>query len=429
MKPGNELIRHGAIVLAGTLGANVLGYVFHFSMSRLLGVSGYGSMLSLLSLITIVSIPALVAQTIVAKTIASYADGHRNDRIRRFVRFIIPSALAIAIAVALSIALLRGALASFLHADGTSGVLIVAWCVAFYLILPVLYGILQGDQRFHALAIATVCDAVLRASAAIVLVSRGFGENGAVLAIAFGATLTTVVAATFVSDFLRSPDSHPSPTAQELTFRSSLRVSGGILAISILASIDVVLVKHFRSAYEAGLFGSLSLIGRVVYLISNFVPTIILPKATVRISEGRSPVPLLLQAVVVFLVALSTILIPLLAAPALVLRIVAGNAYASAAPLLALYGSAIAFLAAAYAAANYNIGINRLGFVVPVIVVGCGEVVAIALRHDSLLTIVTILAVGHFLIFLATVFRMWEYADNGRNADALVSAGLIQSET
>ena len=48
---------------------------------------------------------------------------------------------------------------------------------------------------------------------------------------------------------------------------------------------------------------------------------------------------------------------------------------------------------------------------------------------DNAQAIVTILAGGHFLIFLATVFRMWEYADNGKGADALVSAGLIQSET
>jgi O-antigen/teichoic acid export membrane protein len=405
------LFSHGAIVLAGTLITNLLGYAFHFAMSRLLGVTGYGSMLGLFSVLTLIGIPALVAQTVVAKTIAGFSDVHRVDQMRGYVRFLVPIAAGTALVVATILCLSRGGLVGFLKLNDSSGVLIVAWAVMCYVIVPILNGVLQGDQRFRGLAISIVLDALLRAVLAILFVQRGYGVNGALYAISIGATVATILSAIFVSDLLRAPQRPVEPPALLLGFRASIKVSVGILVISTLASVDVLLVKHYRAAYEAGLFGSLALIGRVVYLIAIFVPTIVLPKAAARINEGRSPVPLLLQSAGVFIVALGTVLVPLLAFPSLVLRIVAGNAYASAAPLLALYGSAIAFLAAAYAAANYNIGVNRLGFVYPVIVTGCAEVACIVFKHDSLLVIIEILTVGHFLIFLATIFRIWVYTE------------------
>ena len=50
-------------------------------------------------------------------------------------------------------------------------------------------GELRRDQRFRGLAISIVSDAFLGALLAAIFVERGYGVNGALYAIAIGATI------------------------------------------------------------------------------------------------------------------------------------------------------------------------------------------------------------------------------------------------
>jgi hypothetical protein len=61
------------------------------------------------------------------------------------------------------------------------------------------------------------------------------------------------------------------------------------------------------------------------------------------------------------------------------------------------------FLAAASAAATYKIGLNRFDFVPGIVLVAIGEIVAVAMFHDSIARILEILVVGHGLALAGTL--------------------------
>ena len=86
--------------------------------------------------------------------------------------------------------------------------------------------------------------------------------------------------------------------------------------------------------------------------------------------------------------------------PAQIVVAVASPAFAAAAPLMAPYALASSALAGAIVVATYLIGIDRHGFAIPVAAIGTAEIVAIALVHPDLATVVRIVLIGHAAAFV-----------------------------
>src|SRR5206468_4452795 len=62
----------------------------------------------------------------------------------------------------------------------------------------------------------------------------------------------------------------------------------GLLAITSLTTIDVVVAKLAFNDATAGIYGSASLIGRVILYLPAAVVTVLLPKVTSRAAANRS---------------------------------------------------------------------------------------------------------------------------------------------
>ena len=169
---------------------------------------------------------------------------------------------------------------------------------------------------------------------------------------------------------------------------------------------DVILVKHYFSARDAGLYGAAALIGRAFYTVVSFVPTVVLPKASGTVAARRSPLPLLFAAGAVTLSCCAVALVLLRIAPNTVIVGIAGSKFLDAAPLVFPYGCATAALATANVFAMYKIGLHRFDFVGPLLVVMAGEVVSVVLRHRVLADVLQTIVVGHALGLAVVIWRL-----------------------
>ena len=194
------------------------------------------------------------------------------------------------------------------------------------------------------------------------------------------------------------------------------------IAITAMGYADLVLVKHLFGPTEAGMYGAVSLCGKTMYLASNFLPTIVLPKATARAMRGETTFPLLVQAgaaglaIVGVGVGLSAI------APVLVLRLFSGARYLSAAPLLLPYMAAMAMLGLANVAATYKTGLHRFGFAFPLFLTALAEIVAISRWHQSLSQIVLLLLGGHTVAFVVAIHGITRPVSAARSLSVVEAA-------
>jgi len=61
-----------------------------------------------------------------------------------------------------------------------------------------------------------------------------------------------------------------------------------IFCLSSFISTDVILVKHFFSPVQAGLYGGMSLIGKVIFYFTAPIPTVMFPLLIKRHAKNQS---------------------------------------------------------------------------------------------------------------------------------------------
>jgi O-antigen/teichoic acid export membrane protein len=402
----SEFARQGVLVFVSTTMTNLFGYVFHFILSRKLGVEVYGALSALLGGFMIFSVPAAVITTVVVKYAAEFRATGSTGRIRALVRRAATVLGGAAFAAAFLGLALSGTFAAFLHIGDRAAVmlLVIIWCLN--LLTPALRGVLQGTEDFVSFSISCVLEAALKTAFAVAFAFAGFGLEGVMLGWLIGTSLALAYTAGVLFGRYRNVAGEPL----FLDYRRLLGTSGGValatLCLTSLGFSDVVIVKHYFPPREAGLYGAASLAGKMLFWLVGFVPTIVLPRATSLAASGRQPLPVLLQAVAVVAVMAGSGLFVFSAFPSFVVGTLAGKSFAAAAPLVFPYGIATVLLAALNSVIFYKMGIHRFDFVAPLAVVAVGEIVAISLFHASLIRVVETLIGGNALGLAAALYRI-----------------------
>lgn len=395
--PGSHarVAAHAGITFAGLMTANVLAYVFYALVSRALGVEGYGAFFALVATVLILSAPALISQVVVAKLASDFA--LEPERLSGLVRAIDRVTLVGAGVPVLALALVAVPLSRFLHLDSPLLVVLAALSLGGAIALPLLRGVLQGTSAFTAFALSNVAEGFGKALCAPVGASL-FGLRGALAGMAIG-----YAGAAFATYLFGRPHGRAVPSHLSLgrIARASAPVALAVVGINVLLLYDAVLAKSYLDARTAGLYGAASLAGRAMYALLIFVPTVLLPQAAGRSARGERTRLLFAQAVAVTLLicACGAALFGL--APRFVVVVIAGRAFADAAPFAFPYALAITALATANVVATYNIARGRMRFVVPLAAVALGEIVAVVLRHRSAADLLQTIVIGHTLALLA----------------------------
>jgi O-antigen/teichoic acid export membrane protein len=158
----------------------------------------------------------------------------------------------------------------------------------FSLALPLLLGEFQGEQRFVAFAVLVTGQAGMKLLGAVVL-GLVYGPLGIVAGISIGGAVIYLVAWRMLRRKLSIKPRVPwlRPAARYLAI-----VLPSTLALAVLLSADVLLVKHFFPSRQAGEYASVAALGRAIFWGATGVAGVLFPKVVFRESQGRSGVPL-----------------------------------------------------------------------------------------------------------------------------------------
>ncbi len=395
----NDFVRHSAIVFAATMAGNVFNYLFNFALSRRLGVEGFATLSSLVSFLMILSIPTGILTLVVVKYAAVYHAADDAQRVRRLSQVLLKWTGVGSAAIFIAGALLRTQIASFLRIQDNVAILLCLGIIAIGVMAPSVRGILQGEQDFVRYSISTLSEVFLKLVIAVSLVYAGFGVDGAML----GWIIATVCALAYtVWAVLRKHGAAADGTVRlALDLRRLLQTTAGVgLAAGFLTFIsfmDVLLVKHYFDAHQAGLYAAVNLTGKVVLFLVGFLPAVVLPKAVAKNANGENAVPLLLQAAALTFLISGAALAVFGMFPVQVVRVLAGRDFIGAAPFVLQYDASMCLLAMVTLLVNYKIGVHRFGFLYVLGGVLACEVVGIALFHRTLWDVVHILLAGNIV--------------------------------
>ena len=404
-----ELIRHGALVFAATTLVNVFNYVFHFAISRKLGVVGYGTLSSLIAGLTIVSVPASVLNIIVVKFAAEFHAVADHAKLRRLSTYVIRLSLTMSTFVLGVGLLLRSSVAAYLKVPNDASIIFALIVICLNLVLPGARGILQGTQDFKRYAMSAGLEAVSKATLGIGLVYLGFGALGAIVGYVCGTCISLLYTVAVMGIHFSSEKVRLS-----VDFRRLVATSAGValatLGLTLLAFMDVVLVKHFFSPKVAGIYSALSLTGKMLLFVVGFIPTVVLPKAASQASLKASSTLLLKFAGLGTLAISGCGLLSFYCFPALAIRVVAGAAFLQASQYVFQYGVIMTVVGAIGLVTTYKIGLHRFDFLAPLLIAVVAEIVAISFVHRTIWDVMNILLLGHCAALVGSLYKITRLA-------------------
>lgn len=272
-----------AIMLVSSVFVGVMNLIYNFAVAHKLGAGQFGHASAIYTVLMLLSSVTLSFQLLCSKFVAR--SDSESERIAIYNLLHRRSWLA-GLGVGLALLGASSAISDYLNLPSPLLVRVLAIGIVFYVPLGTRRGFMQGTYDFVPLAVNFSLEAVVKLIGAVALMSAGYSAEGVVGAIS---------ASLIVAYFVAIPSKHHLGKVQQTTLRAGMEegVQAVIFFIGqvIINNLDIVLVKHFFDATQAGVYAAIALIGRVVYMLSWSVVSSMFPfSAGVRSHEkdGRA---------------------------------------------------------------------------------------------------------------------------------------------
>lgn len=400
----HPLISGSAIIVIGSTIGNLFNYIFNLGMGRLLTASEYGILASLISIISIFLVFSSTVNTVFSKFSASYVGQKKEELIGVLIERGNIVVGVISLIIITSIILVGAQISEFLHIKEVVLVNLIAVILFFSFLSSVTNGVLQGTLKFTSSSIIYISHSVLKVIIGIGLVIMGFKVLGAVLGMFFSVGIGYLLSFVPLRSYFNNKDKNkliiPNLNRELSVYAVPVFLSG--LGITMLTSIDIILVKHFFKDVMAGQYAALSLIGRVIFFA-------ILPIASVFFSliaqkkerkENLSGT-ILLTAVIVGIPSILAALLYFFF-PQLVLNMFfPAKIYASLAPYLGPFSIFIILYTFAYFLNSYYLSIGETKVYIFSVSAAILEIIFIVFFHQNIPQIITGLITISFLLLVS----------------------------
>src|SRR5439155_2723940 len=195
--------RSSALLAAATALSIVGAYVFLLAAGRILGSEDYGSLAALLGLLAIVLIPAGALQMAVSREVSRSVASGDPESAGRLARGTLRVALIATVPLLVVALALAKPLSHILHIDSVGIVILAVLSLSTALVFPAAMGVLQGQQRFPALATLYVFPWTVRLVVLGIAAAAGYRLGGATFATLAGALAATGLALVVIREPLR----------------------------------------------------------------------------------------------------------------------------------------------------------------------------------------------------------------------------------
>lgn len=375
---------------------NILSFLFHFVLARLLGPIDYGTLAVLMSLVYIYGIPIEAIQNIITKYTSRFSVKKEDGKIKHLLFRALWKGLKLSLVLFIIASIVSVFLAEFLEINYwlifiTNVIIILAF------LNPVIKGVLQGRKKFALLGVNILLEGFFKIIFPISLVLLGFKVFGAIIGV-----LISIVAGIVFGFYFNKDIIHKKKVESSFKgiYPESIPYFISMLVILLVFSLDIILAKRFFSPEVAGQFAVLSMLGKIIYLGTLAVSKAMFPLTSEHQESNRNPKKLfnksfLLVAGLCFIAVICYWIIP-----KLIISLLYGRQYIGMAPYLVFSGLAFSFLSLSNLILIYGLSINKLKNSFFLFIFLIIEVVLFLFFHDGIMEYIVALMFSNIVMFI-----------------------------
>ncbi len=402
MNTTKKLFSNSAIVFVGTIIGSIFSYLFNMLMGRMLGPEVYGEMSALMSVLMIVAVGGGAVLTVTMRYTSELYAKKRIVALKKlyivFTKYILFfSFVLFLIGVALS-----GAISQFFHISSTVPVIIILSAIVVSFVMLINRGILQGTQKFVPLVGIGIVEMVIKLAFGVILVKLGFGLNGAVSALVLSVATVYLISIFFILPIFKEK------SVKEKNFRFDkkeiVKYSIPTLLVAVvlatLINLDIILIKHYFSAEDAGLYAAISTIAKIIFYLLAPIVSVMFPMISEQKTKGNKHYKIFLLSIFLTILGGLIIMSVYTLAPGFVIKTLYGESYTPFYYLLPEVGLLMLFYTLINLIANYYMAIKNFFFLWISIVIIISQIIIAIFWHPSVLSVVRVFVAHQGLLFV-----------------------------
>ncbi|WP_299120308.1 oligosaccharide flippase family protein [uncultured Winogradskyella sp.] len=382
------------LFMISVLAVNGGNYLYNLILGRVLGPAQFADAAVLITFLLVLSFIAMTFQLVTAKFSVLF----ENNIFTNFIAKVYKQAFAVGFILGLLIIVFAEQLQTLFNTSSSTMFIIFGCGVPLYFLMSVNRGTFQGKKSYKSLSITYQGEMLSR-----LLITLG-------IILVFGIKSSWVIALGILLSFIFGLFPFK---VKHISFKKSIPLDNKYskqiknfflltafyeLTQIIINNSDILLVKHYFEAHEAGLYASLALIGRIVYFIAWMFVMLLLPAVVELKKEGKETASVLFKYVGYIAIISILIVVVCIGFPELIIQLLFGEEYITMAPLLWKYAIATSMFAISNIFAYYYLSLDKY---IPVIisgVFGMLQMVLVIFYHDSLVQVVHMQIVAMLLL-------------------------------
>ncbi|WP_282081952.1 oligosaccharide flippase family protein [Aquimarina algiphila] len=382
-------------------------YLYNLLLGRILGPEEFADAALLITFLLVLSFVAMTFQLSTAKFSVIF----EKEIFKSFINITYKYSSITGIIFGVLMIVFSKQLQTIFNTQSSTMFILFGIGVPIYFIMSVNRGVFQGSKKFDSLAITYQGEMISRLTITLILIYTITTFQSSVL-VASGIAISFLFGLIpFRSRDIEVTKKHKLPKAESKYITKFFILTAFYeLTQIIINNSDILMVKHYFETYEAGLYASLALIGRVVYFVAWMFVMLLLPKVVQKQKDGESHAPILFKYVLYITLLSAAIVLGCFLFPEFVINIMFGPEYISVAPLLWKYAIATSLFAISNIFAYYFLSLDQYIPVILSALLGISQVVLIIFFHNTLseVVIMQIIAMAILLTFQLFFFISYQ---------------------
>lgn len=402
---GNAFARNSVILFAGTMAMNVINYIFHLVIGRMVTPEVYGEVESLLSLFAVVSVPALTVSIIATRYAAKAKADENAEQGRLLFRYLEKKIFLYGSSILVLSLMISPLIRDFLNLHSVLPIVLIFVTIFLAFFTSAITGIFNGWQSFSKVNTLNISGTGLKLAFGALFIWMGLGVTGVALAVTLSAAASYFIGRFLLKTLLIKNESgveseaipnNPGESIRKYVLPALL----GALASTILGNVDMMFARHALEAGSAGSYSALSIAAKTIFFATGVLTTVLFSVAAER-SHRKSDTKKLF-----FLVFFATAGIAFGAVavfslfPELILGILFGSTYLHMAGLLSIFSVTAASYSLANLALQYLLSLHRTAAILFFFAISGLEIVLLSLFGTQIHAIIGITLAAQWVAIL-----------------------------
>ncbi|MCK5320101.1 oligosaccharide flippase family protein [Candidatus Parcubacteria bacterium] len=272
----DKFIKNNFILFMGSMIVSFLNYLYHPVLGRMMSVKAFGEVQAIISIFLFLGIFGGVFKNIVVNLVANIEDKTEREKL---ILMLGKFAYYFFIAISFLIIIFSGQLQEKLKFASFWPFIVLSALLFLGNFFNIRQAILQGLNKFSEISMANIIMSAGRLIFAVIFVYIGWSSFGAIM----GLLIAQAIAFLYV--LLKTKDHLAINGSKKIKINSKIKkeliygilILAGTLCVTFLYTFDVVIVKYYFPANEAGLYSGIATIARIIFFITGSISAVLLP--------------------------------------------------------------------------------------------------------------------------------------------------------